>query len=88
MEQTDSLNEVRLSAQGRVVIPAGLRKALHLKPGDRLIARQDGESIVLERRDVVQKRLQARFSHIPKDISLAEELIADRRAEARREAGE
>lgn len=88
MAQNDAMNEIRLSAQGRVVIPAGLRKALHLKPGDRLIARQDGESIVLERQDVVQKRLQARFAHIPKDLSLVEELIAERRAEARREAGE
>jgi AbrB family looped-hinge helix DNA binding protein len=52
-------NEVRIRAQGRVVIPAHLRKALDLKPGDRLVARQDGDSIVLERRENLVRRLQA-----------------------------
>ncbi len=75
-------NEVQLGAQGRVVIPAHLRKAMDLKPGDRLVARQDGDSIVLERRENLVKRLQARFANIPKAISLADELITERQAEA------
>lgn len=83
-----SANEIQLGAQGRVVIPANLRKALNLKPGDRLIARQEGNSIVLERRQDVEQRLWALFSHIPTDVSLADELIAERREEARREAEE
>lgn len=81
-------NEVRIGAQGRLVIPAALRKALHLKQGDRLVARQVGESLVLERREVVIKRLQGLFAHIPKDVSLVDELIAERREEAAREARE
>ncbi len=78
-------NEVQIGAQGRVVIPAALRKALKLKPGDRLLARKVGESLVLERREAVERRLQARFSHIPRDVSLTDELIAERRAEADRD---
>lgn len=78
-------NEVQIGAQGRLVIPAALRKALNLKPGDRLIARKVGESLVLERRETIEKRLWEMFSHIPKDISLVDELIAERRAEAQRE---
>jgi AbrB family looped-hinge helix DNA binding protein len=78
-------NEVQIGAQGRVVIPAALRKALNLAPGDRLIARQDGDSLVLERREAIERRLWDMFSHIPKEISLVDELIAERRAEARRE---
>lgn len=81
-------NEVQISAQGRLVIPAALRKALNLKPGDRLIARKEGESLVLERREAIEKRLWDMFSHIPKDVSLVDELIAERRAEARRESEE
>ena len=77
-----SENEVQVGAQGRVVIPAVLRKALNLNPGDRLLARKVGESLVLERRDVVELRLRERFRHIPKDISLADELIAERRTDA------
>lgn len=83
-----SSNEVQVGAQGRLVIPAALRKALGLKPGDRLIARQEGESLVLERREAIGKRLQDRFRHIPKEVSLVDELIAERRAEAAKEAAE
>ena len=85
MAPTD--NEVRIGAQGRVVIPAALRKALKFKPGDRLVARKVGESLVLERRETVERRLRERFRHVPRDVNLADELIAERRAEAAREAG-
>jgi AbrB family looped-hinge helix DNA binding protein len=81
-------NEVQVGAQGRLVIPAALRKALGLKPGDRLIARQEGESLVLERREAIEQRLQDRFRHIPREVSLVDELIAERRAEAAKEAWE
>ena len=79
-------NEVQVGAQGRLVIPAVLRKALNIKPGERLIARKVGDSLVLERRDAIVKRLQDRFSHIPRGVSLADELIAERRENAAREA--
>jgi len=79
-------NTVQLGAQGRVVIPATLRKALHLEKGDRLIARKVGNSLVLEHREAVEKRLMDRFNHIPREISLVDELITERRAEAEREA--
>ena len=78
-------NEVHVGAQGRVVIPAALRKALRLKRGDRLVARKVGESLVLERREALERRLQERFAHIPPDVSPVDELIAERRAEADRE---
>ena len=80
MAATD--NEVQVGAQGRLVIPAALRKALNLKPGDRLVACQEGDRLVLERREVVVKRLQGLFAHIPGDVSLVDELIAERRSEA------
>lgn len=85
MANHDSSNEVQIGAQGRLVIPAILRKALDLKPGDRLIARKVGDSLVLERRETLEQRLWEMFSRIPKDVSLVDELLAERRAEAQRE---
>jgi AbrB family looped-hinge helix DNA binding protein len=85
MARVQPSNEVQLGAQGRLVIPAHLRKALDLKPGERLLARREGESIVIERHSSLVKRLQARFAHISKEVCLADELIAERRMEANRE---
>ncbi len=82
---TTTHDEVRLGAQGRLVIPAKLRKALGFKPGDQLIARQEDDRLVLEKADAIERGLRALFAHIPPDVSLADELIAERREEAKRE---
>lgn len=84
----DPTTEVQLGRQGRLVIPAQVRKALDLKPGDTLVVRQDGDSIVIERRATLIRRMQARFASISPDVSLSDELLAERRAEAAREVDE
>ncbi len=81
-------NEVQIGAQGRVVIPAALRKALKLKPGDRLILHREGDRIVLERRESIERRLWEMFEQIPREVSLVDELIAERREAARRASSE
>ena len=79
--------DVRVGPQGRVVIPARLRDELHLAQGEVLVAHVEGERLVLERRQAVLDRLRAAFSAtVPRATNLADELIADRRAEAAREA--
>ncbi|WGV25878.1 AbrB/MazE/SpoVT family DNA-binding domain-containing protein [Halotia branconii] len=80
--------EVRLGEQGRLVIPAALRKSLGFEPGDTLIARLEDGRLVLEKLETVQRRLKARFSHVIKNTSLADELIAQRQEEAQREVSE
>ena len=77
-----SFSEVQLGAQGRLVIPAPLRKALNLNQGDCLVARKEGDSLVLERREAVESRLWEMFRHIPSEISLVDELVSERRASA------
>ncbi|MES1992242.1 MAG: hypothetical protein V4457_01285 [Pseudomonadota bacterium] len=49
---------------------------------------QFDEVRVLERREAIEKQLQDRFRHIPKEVSLVDELIAERRAGAAKEAAE
>ncbi|NJL42290.1 MAG: AbrB/MazE/SpoVT family DNA-binding domain-containing protein [Pleurocapsa sp. CRU_1_2] len=80
--------EVHLGRQGRLVIPAALRKLLGLEEGDTLVAREEAGRLVLEKQAMVKQRLKARFKGIPKDRSLADELIAERREEAKREVAE
>lgn len=77
--------EVQLGRQGRLVIPAELRRALAVEAGDPLIARVENGRLILEKRENIRERLKARFSGIPAEVSLADELIADRRREANEE---
>lgn len=81
-------SEVRVGEQGRVVIPAPLRRALGLEPGERLIASVEDGRLILERRHEILARVKARFSRIPPEVGLAEELIAERRAEAQKDERE
>ncbi len=83
MAHSELFNEVQLGAQGRLVIPANLRKALNLTQGDCLVARKVGDSLVLERREAIESRLWEMFAHIPKEVSLVEELISERKTAAK-----
>ncbi len=76
-----------LSAEGRVVIPASIRKALKLEPGAVLTFRVEGDDIMMTTRDSAIRKLRKMFREVPgrKDVSLVDELIAERRAEAARE---
>jgi AbrB family looped-hinge helix DNA binding protein len=80
-----SQSEIRVGEQGRIVIPADIRREMLIDPGSTLVARIENDMLILEKPDAVIKRLQARFQKIPKGISLAEELIVERRAEASHE---
>ena len=43
---------------------------------------------MLEKLDTIKQRLKARFAKVPKDCSLAEELIRERQEELKREVVE
>ena len=72
-------NQVCIGAHGELVIPIAWRKALNLEPGDRLVVRREGDSLVLDKRDAVDRRLRKRFRRVSRDVSLVDELIAERR---------
>lgn len=67
------------------MIPSEIRRELGIAPGDVLIAMVEDQRLVLVKREAVLQRLRRRFAHIPAGISLADELIAERRAESKRE---
>lgn len=78
--------DVRLGAQGRLVVPAFARKALGFRPGETLVARIEGGHLVIEKPEAVERRLHAHFRKF-EGRSLTGELIAERREEARRREG-
>jgi antitoxin PrlF len=75
---------VRLGPQGRLVVPVELRRDLGLEEGTEMTIRSDGERLILEPRREVLRRLRRRFADAG-EVSLADELAADRRGEARGE---
>ena len=84
MSETTVHVDVRLGAQGRLVVPASIRKALGFRPGETLVARIEDGHLVIEKPEAVERRLHDHFRKF-EGRSLAEELIAERREEVRRE---
>lgn len=62
------------------------RAALGVDEGDKLIVVKSGDSLRLLCVDAAVREVQQTLArHIPEDVSLVDELIADRRREATRE---
>jgi AbrB family looped-hinge helix DNA binding protein len=85
MAQDTNVVELQIGNQGRVVIPASLRKAWKLRPGDTLLARVEEDRLILEKPARVMQRVKQRYAALRGQPSLADELIAERRGEAAQE---
>ena len=71
------------------MIPATLRRELGLEPGETLIARVESRRLVLERGGEILARLRSELREAtPSGTSAVDELLAERRREARREAAD
>ncbi len=75
---------LKLGRQGRVVIPAAVRKAMGLKPGDILVCRAEADRLIIKTRRELEEELWAMFAKVKG--SMSKELIEERRQEARRES--
>ena len=77
---------LRLNENGRVVIPAAFRKALGIKPGDEVILRvDDGELRITTMKQRIERAQRRDRQYVKPGVSLVDELIAERREEAKRE---
>src|SRR5882757_3163247 len=76
----------QISENGRIVIPASYRKAMGLKGGEVLTIRMDEEGLHIQSQRQALLRAQAAVrKFVSADRSLVDELIAERRLEAKRE---
>ena len=77
---------LRLNANGRVVIPASVRKALGVEAGDELILekRDDVFCLTTQQQRIARAQQRAK-TRLAAGTSLAGELIAERREAARNE---
>ena len=76
----------RLNENGRLVIPASFRKALEIKPGDEVILRLEDDELRITTMKLRIARAQRNVrKYMKPGVSLADELIAERRAAARKE---
>jgi AbrB family looped-hinge helix DNA binding protein len=79
------MNEMRakIGQNGRVVIPASVRKSMGLRIGEDVLLRFDGEQLHMLSQEASVRRAQALVRHyIPATRSLVDEVLAERRADA------
>jgi AbrB family looped-hinge helix DNA binding protein len=84
----------QMDRAGRLVVPKAFRDALHLRPGDRLRVRTEGDALVLEPEPVFAETVEAadgwpvlksRGRHDPLPLSYFDSLIDQAREHRHRE---
>jgi AbrB family looped-hinge helix DNA binding protein len=81
--------QAHINQNGRIVIPAVIRKAMGVKLGDSVVMSLEDGVLRIEPQLAKIRRIQRAFEPFANPASLAsDELIAERREEARRETEE
>ena len=81
--------KLKIGEAGRIVIPAEMRAAMMVKPGDTVTAQVVNGEFRIVSPKVALKRVQAVAQQFKRPgVSAVDELIAERRAEALRETEE
>ena len=74
--------KAKITENGRLLIPAALRKELDLKPGDEVLLRvRDDELRVASLKSSLSKGRKLVKKYVRSNVSLADNLIRDRRNE-------
>ena len=84
----DNVYRVKINEEGRLIIPAPYRKQYGLGTGQEVMLRATDEGLLIATFDQALQRFQADVAAlVGPNVSLADELIADRRQEAAAEGG-
>lgn len=82
--------KTRINENGRIVIPAQIRASMNLKPGDSVLMKLEDDGVLrIESHLARIRKIQDELKKYGKPgVLMSDELIADRREEARREMEE
>jgi AbrB family looped-hinge helix DNA binding protein len=79
--------KIKVEQSGRILIPAQVRRKLHIQEGSEVIVRLDDSGFHVMSREQALNRIQQDLrKYIPEGRMLSEELLAERRQEAARES--
>lgn len=77
---------LRVTDNGRIVIPVAFRKALGIEVGDEVVLQvQDNELRITTQQSRIQRAQERARKHLKPGTSLVAELLAERREAARNE---
>jgi AbrB family looped-hinge helix DNA binding protein len=79
---------VKLGQNGRMIIPAEVRHTLGLREGDELLLSIGDKRLVLETEEALLERLYQTVGEPPVDELVSEELLRERREEAKQESAD
>ena len=71
------LKTIKLSEKGQISIPKEIRRGMHLKKGDKLVLMTKGEQLILQKVDLVLKKLGIEEESIDNMIASQETLKKD-----------
>jgi AbrB family looped-hinge helix DNA binding protein len=78
--------QTRIGEKGRVVIPAAMREALGIRPGDAVELRVEENELRITTRSARLKRAQDRVARlVPRGTLVSEQLSSERREAAKHE---
>jgi AbrB family looped-hinge helix DNA binding protein len=78
-DKAEASDAITMGRQGRIVIPSRVRRALLLDEGDKLAFRIEDKRLVLVPQRNEVERLRGLFKGSSSDVSVVDELIAERR---------
>ncbi len=82
----ENVVRTKVTQGGRIVIPAEMRRRLGIEVGEDVSIALDGESLrIVTQKESIKRAQELVRKLIPEDVSLVDELIADRRREAANE---
>ena len=86
MQGEQQVYHLKVDASGRIVLPAEARERNHIAEGDTVVVVADAHGLHIKTRATALAEAQAYFAGLaPPDVSLANEILKDRRSESERD---